>query len=57
MKKGKGLVKEYYYNGYLRFEGEYLNWKRNGKGKGKEYISSILLYARIIFKRCKKWKR
>ena len=28
-----GLVKEYNYNGVLIFEGEYLNGKRNGKGK------------------------
>ena len=30
---GNGKVKEYYYNCRLRFEGEYLNGKRNGKGK------------------------
>ena len=29
--------KEYYYLGELKFEGEYLNGKRNGKGK--EYDS------------------
>ena len=29
--KEKG--KEYYYDGKLVFEGEYLNGKRNGKGK------------------------
>ena len=28
-----GIIKEYY-NGYLIYEGEYLNDKRNGKGKG-----------------------
>ena len=28
---GKG--KEYHYNGKLRYEGEYLNGNRNGKGK------------------------
>ena len=25
--------REYYYNGKISFEGEYLNNKRNGKGK------------------------
>ena len=30
---GNGKVKEYYYNDNLEFEGEYLNGKRNGKGK------------------------
>ena len=28
---GKG--KEYYYDGKLKFEGDYINGKRNGKGK------------------------
>ena len=31
--EGKGLVKEYYSNGKLLFEDEYLNGLRNGKGK------------------------
>ena len=30
---GKGKVKEYDYQGKIKFEGEYLNGKRNGKGK------------------------
>ena len=29
----KGKRKEYYGNGNLKFEGEYLNGKKNGKGK------------------------
>ena len=33
---GNGTIKEYYDYPYLKFEGEYLNGKRNGKGK--EYI-------------------
>ena len=33
LKKGKGFVKEYYDNSKLRFEGEYLNGKKNWKGK------------------------
>ena len=31
--KWKWKIKEIYYNGKLIFEGEYLNGKRNGKGK------------------------
>ena len=31
--KRHGKGKEYYYNGGLEFEGEYLNGKRHGKGK------------------------
>ena len=30
---GNGIVKIYYQEGKLEFEGEYLNGKRNGKGK------------------------
>ena len=33
IKKGNGKIKEFHYNGKLEFEGEYLNGKRNGKGK------------------------
>ena len=38
---GKGSAKEYYYfNGKLIYEGEYLNGKRNGKGK--EYTGTLI---------------
>ena len=33
LKNGKGYIKEYYEEGKLKFEGEYLNGERNGKGK------------------------
>ena len=33
LKNGKGFIKEFDYGGNLIFEGEYLNGKRNGKGK------------------------
>ena len=33
LKQGKGFVREYNDDGELLFEGEYLNGKRNGKGK------------------------
>ena len=36
LKNGTGKVMEYYENGRLKFEGEYLNGKRNGKGKEYE---------------------
>ena len=35
-------MKEYYCNCNFEFEGEYLNWKRNGKGK--EYINGKLIF-------------
>ena len=41
LKKGKGFVKEYYNNGKLRFEGEYVNGQRNGKGKEYNYDSKL----------------
>ena len=37
MKYGKGFIKEYAYNGQILYEGEYIDGKRNGKGK--EYLS------------------
>ena len=39
IKDGKGFIKEYDLNGTLKFEGEYVNGERNGKGKRyyKEY--------------------
>ena len=33
LNKGTGKVKEYHPNGHLKFDGEYLNGKKNGKGK------------------------
>jgi len=39
---GNGKIKEYSYDGKLEFEGEYLNGKRNGKGK--EYIDGELIF-------------
>ena len=42
IKDGKGNIKEFsYYDGTLKFEGEYLNGERNGKGK--EYLYEGLL--------------
>ena len=41
---GNGKVKEYYSGGYLKFEGEYLNGKRNGKGKEYNLFTGELEY-------------
>ena len=38
IKEGKSYVKEYYDNGNIEFEGEYLDGKRNGKGKEYNYL-------------------
>ena len=45
LKKGKGYIKEFDFlnehnSGYLKFEGEYINRERNGKGK--EYYTKDL---------------
>ena len=39
IKNGSGYVKKYFGFNYLKFEGEYLNGEKNGKGK--EYIYEI----------------
>ena len=41
IKNGKGYIKEYYGNEELKYEGEYLNGKRNGKGN--EYYDNSKL--------------
>ena len=40
--KYETIVKEYNYNGKLEFEGEYLNGKRNGKGKEYNWLTCQL---------------
>ena len=42
LKNGTGKIKEYNQGGKLIFEGEYLNGKRNGKGK--EYWNGELIF-------------
>ena len=40
--ESNGIVKEFNaYDDTLRFEGEYLNWKRNGKGKEYYWDNSL----------------
>ena len=41
---GNGKVKEYLDNGILYFEGEYLNGKKNGKGKEYDYYNGKLIF-------------
>ena len=47
-KDGKGLIKEYSYEAKLEYEGEYLNGKRNGKGK--EYNDGRLKFEGEYYK-------
>ena len=41
IKCGKGIIKEYDSNDTLRYEGEYLNGERNGKGKKYNYYGKL----------------
>ena len=41
MNNGTGTIMVYYNKGILKFEGEYLDGKRNGKGK--EYFNNGIL--------------
>ena len=44
LKNGTGYIKIYNYYGDLKFEGEYLNGERNGKGKEYDIIDGKLEY-------------
>ena len=55
LKDGKGIIKEYNYNGQLKFEGEYINGERNGKGKEYNYDGKLIFEGE--YKNVKKWKR
>ena len=52
MRNGKG--KEYYFNGKLKFEGEYLNGERNGFGK--EYNPSGKIEFEGKYLKNKRWE-
>ena len=41
IKDGNGKLKEYNYDGKLKFEGEYLNGEINGKGKKYNYHGEL----------------
>ena len=47
LKKGSGLIKEFDNELRLKFEGEYKNGKRNGKGK--EYYEDTLIFEGEFF--------
>ena len=44
LKNGKGFIKEYYYDGKLTFEGEYLNGEKNGIGKEYSIFNDKLVF-------------
>ena len=47
------VIKEYYENGQIKFEGEYLEGERNGKGK-EHYDKGNIKFDGIFIKG-KKW--
>ena len=48
IKDGKGYIKEYFYNGKLIFEGEYLKGERNGKGKEYDYFGELVFEGEYL---------
>ena len=50
---GKGLVKEYYDDGVLKFVGKYYNGERNGRGKKYDYEQEIKFEGE--YRKGKKW--
>ena len=56
MKDGKGFIKEYDEDDKLRFEGEYLNGQKNGKGKEYDYDGTLRFEGEYL-NDSKKWKR
>ena len=58
LKKGNGLIKEYNKYGKLIFEGEYLNGKRNGKGKEYyDYDEMLLVKPDYLTRRVKEYNK
>ena len=47
LKNGKGRVKEYNF-GKLIFEGEYLNGKKNGKGKEYDFMGNLIFEGEYL---------
>ena len=53
LKNGEGIIKDYFTNGKIFFEGKYFNGKWNGKGK--QYDSNGNLIFEGEYKNDKKW--
>ena len=60
LKNGRGKIKQFYYNGKLEYEGEYLNGKKHGKGKDYNQNGKLIFEGEYlngkrqngIFKEC-----
>ena len=53
LKNGKGFIKEYYYDNKLKYEGEYLNGIKNGKGKEFNISGKLIFQGQYL--NGKKW--
>ena len=52
LNKGTGKIKEYdYYKGFLLYEGEYLNGRRNGKGKEYNEHGNLIYEGEYLYGR------
>ena len=56
LKDGKGLIIEYDIYGLLRFEGEYLNGEKNGKGKKYDKYNAGLTFEGGYLNGKRNWK-
>jgi len=57
IKDGKGNIKKYNNEGKLKFEGEYLNGKKHGKGKEYNYEDKLEFEGEYLKRRIFKWKK
>ena len=48
IKEGNGFIKEYYYLDKIKYEGEYLNGKRSGKGKEYYYDGTLIFEGEYL---------
>ena len=49
LKNWNGKTREYYENGELKFEGEYLNGKRNGKGEEYDKYGHLIFEGEYLY--------
>jgi antitoxin component YwqK of YwqJK toxin-antitoxin module len=48
LKNGRGKIKQFYYNGKLEYEGEYLNGKKHGKGKDYNQNGKLIFEGKYL---------
>ena len=48
MKDGKGYIREFYEFGIIKFEGEFLNGEKNGKGKEYDILCGLIFEGEYL---------